>query len=415
MSDQSFEEEYMKKGRKRGRKRCIPEYAKDMSAEDLQKERNKRNAKKSRKKKKDYVEHLEKEIAKLSEELKGAKKIIATYKAREHLYQTGSQSGYSKLIMTQEQIKIKTEEFLKGRDSFPKDYLKYISTKFGADGTERRKVIKHAFKVIFDNLVPDAHKLFMQYNKMSKRVSREEIAAKMKKLKATKKAANELNGNEEIFYGLLLALNLDKDQKRSLAESQEYMHSIFTEYQEGIHSLVKNRNQFLRTMKKLKEYMVSTIKLLKPSQLISFSKFFRKVEHSPSIQFHELWEVNRGPSSSEETKEGVIVLSEDEPSENSDAEIPPVSESVIKSIEGDKDDGISKAMSTRNLEELKLKDDVMSHINQPEISLILNNGNQLDKIPHSDEIPCLEEGIDFGMSEDMCDYSVEGLYHSLLI
>ena len=60
-------------------------------------------------------------------------KVIATYKAREHLYQSGSQSGYSKLIMTQEQIKVKTEEFLKGntsssKDSF-KDYLNYISMK----------------------------------------------------------------------------------------------------------------------------------------------------------------------------------------------------------------------------------------------------------------------------------------------
>mmetsp|Transcript_7800 Transcript_7800/g.7366 ORF Transcript_7800/g.7366 Transcript_7800/m.7366 type:complete len:270 (-) Transcript_7800:236-1045(-) len=265
-------------------------------------------------------------------------KIIATYKAREHLYQAGSKSGYSKLIMTQEQIKVKTEEFLKGRDYFPKDYLAYISKKFGSDGTERRKVIKHAFKVIFDNLLPDSHKLFMYYNKVANLIPKEEVAAKLKKLKGSKRAASELAGDpHELFYGLLQALDLDKEQKKQFSESQMNLYSIYKEYQEVAHSLVKNRNRFLKSMGRLRSYIINDVlKLLTAKQVISFNQYFRKNEHSSLTQFHQLWEIKK--TKKKESKDEEVALSYGESSESSDFEVPPVSESVIKSIEGDKAD-----------------------------------------------------------------------------
>lgn len=75
--------------------------------------------------------------------------------------------------------------------------------------------------------------MFMYYNKMAGQISKEEVAAKMKKLKGTKKAASELVGDDqELFYGFLLALDLDKEQKRQFAQSQSALYSIYKEYQE---------------------------------------------------------------------------------------------------------------------------------------------------------------------------------------
>lgn len=71
----------------------------------------------------------------------------------------------------------------------------------------------------------------MHHNKMSFEIPKDEIAIRMKKLKATKKAEKELSGRDEIFFGLLLALNLDKDQKKKILESQTEMQGIFKEYQ----------------------------------------------------------------------------------------------------------------------------------------------------------------------------------------
>ena len=108
---------------------CIPEYAKNMSAEDLQKERNKRNAKKSRKKKKSYMEDLEKQVADLKQSLKETEAELARYKAKEHLYQTGDKSGYNELIKVQEMLKTKGEEIVKNSKDFPKHFISYLSHK----------------------------------------------------------------------------------------------------------------------------------------------------------------------------------------------------------------------------------------------------------------------------------------------
>jgi hypothetical protein len=98
-----------------------------------------------------------------------------------------------------------------------------LLNRYGANGTERRKVIKHAFKVIFDNIIPDIHKVFIHYNKYGKKISREEVSQKVKKLKVTKKAVNELEGEEKMFYDLLLSLNLTKEQKK---ESHVYFQEL---------------------------------------------------------------------------------------------------------------------------------------------------------------------------------------------
>jgi hypothetical protein len=100
-----------------------------MTAEDLQKERNKRNAKKSRKKKKNYIDTLEKKVSDLEEQLREANSEVARYKAKDHLYQTGDKSGYNELIKTQELFKVKGEEIIKNASDFPCHFLSFMSLK----------------------------------------------------------------------------------------------------------------------------------------------------------------------------------------------------------------------------------------------------------------------------------------------
>lgn len=108
----------------------MPAYAKDMTPEDLQKERNKRNAKKSRKKKKSYIEQLEKRVADLEYEVTNLHSELAKYKAKEHLYQTGDKSGYNELIKIQEYLKSKGPEIVNNCKEFPQQFISYLSTKY---------------------------------------------------------------------------------------------------------------------------------------------------------------------------------------------------------------------------------------------------------------------------------------------
>jgi len=102
--------------------------------------------------------------------------------------------------------------------------------RYGADGIERRKVLKNAFKVIYDNIIPDTHKPFIFHIKHRKTVSKEELSAKMKKLKATKKAASELNEKDRLFYTLLTTIDLTKEQKKLFKIKSEELNNIVGQY-----------------------------------------------------------------------------------------------------------------------------------------------------------------------------------------
>lgn len=84
--------------------------------------------------------------------------------------------------------------------------------------------------MIFDNIIPDIHKVFIHFNKHSKKISKEEISQKLKKLKVTKKAINELDGEEKMFYDLLLSINLTKEQKKESNVHFQELDGIVEEY-----------------------------------------------------------------------------------------------------------------------------------------------------------------------------------------
>lgn len=102
---------------------------------------------------------------------------------------------------------------------------------YGADGIERRKVIKNAFKVICESIIPSTHRAFICHAKLWKHFDKETIAEKMKKLKATKKAQLELCEEEKIFYNFLLAVNLDKEQKKQYKVKCDELTKLADEYE----------------------------------------------------------------------------------------------------------------------------------------------------------------------------------------
>lgn len=101
----------------------------NLTPEDLQKERNKRNAKKSRKKKKEYVETLEKRLADVENELAKTQTELAKYKAREHFYQTGNNSGYEELMKCKDLLKTNGAEVVEDITKFPENFITQISKK----------------------------------------------------------------------------------------------------------------------------------------------------------------------------------------------------------------------------------------------------------------------------------------------
>lgn len=74
------------------------------------------------------------------------------------------------------------------------------------------------------------HKVFIYHNKYSKKITKEEFKERMKKLKATKKAAAELNDQDKIFYELLITIGLTKDQKKDFRGLRSELDTITDQY-----------------------------------------------------------------------------------------------------------------------------------------------------------------------------------------
>lgn len=86
--------------------------------------------------------------------------------------------------------------------------------------------------MIFDNIIPDMHKLFVHYCKHKSTITKEEIAIKTKKLRSTKKAEGEMDEADRLFYGLMMSFKLDKDQKKEMGQLSIDLEPIYKEYKE---------------------------------------------------------------------------------------------------------------------------------------------------------------------------------------
>lgn len=56
------------------------------------------------------------------------------------------------------------------------------------------------------------------------------MAEKLKKLKATKKAAKELTDKEKLFYFFITSVDMDKEQKKMFKLKSEQLSLIIDQY-----------------------------------------------------------------------------------------------------------------------------------------------------------------------------------------
>lgn len=105
-----------------------------------------------------------------------------------------------------------------------------ILLRYGADGTNRRKVIKNAFRVILENIIPSLHRIFLYYLKKRKDIPKEDISARLKKVKATKKALAEMEPKDKLFYEFLAKLDLNKEQKKIFNDKCDELDKIAEKY-----------------------------------------------------------------------------------------------------------------------------------------------------------------------------------------
>ena len=85
--------------------------------------------------------------------------------------------------------------------------------------------------MIFDNIIPDTHKPFVNLIKQKEQTPKEVISEKLKRLKATKKASNELSDPEKVFYNLILAIDLDKEQNKMFKLKNKEMSNLLDQYE----------------------------------------------------------------------------------------------------------------------------------------------------------------------------------------
>jgi hypothetical protein len=91
-------------------------------------------------------------------------------------------------------------------------------------------VIKHAFKVLFDNMIPGMHKVFIHHNQFKKKIPDREFSEKLKRLKSTKKAVSELENADKAFYEFFLSLSLTKEQRREFKSKSVELDEISKQY-----------------------------------------------------------------------------------------------------------------------------------------------------------------------------------------
>lgn len=84
--------------------------------------------------------------------------------------------------------------------------------------------------MIFDNIVPDIHKVFIYHTKRQKEIPKEEFSKTMKKIKCTKKALSELKEEDRLFYEFLIKIDMDKEQKKLFKEKSVELEAITQKY-----------------------------------------------------------------------------------------------------------------------------------------------------------------------------------------
>lgn len=153
-----------KKTRRRRRLSC----EKDLSPESFRKTRNKRLAKESRMRKVGYIQSLEQKVSELENKIIALNERLESYRKKISHLEIDDKRGHENLSTAQDYWHTQVSETLKKKstsESHLKDIVDYFIATLGIAGSDRKKVIKNAIRVIIDNIVPESVKVLLYANK----------------------------------------------------------------------------------------------------------------------------------------------------------------------------------------------------------------------------------------------------------
>jgi len=134
----------------------------DLSPETFRKTRNKRLAKESRNRKGNYIKSLEQKVAEQEKTIVLLNEKLENYKKKIAYLEIDDKRGYANISEAQDYWHNQLSDAL-GNPSTSQDHLQNIVDYFfhtlGVAGSDRKKVIKNAIRVIIDNLLPETIKV----------------------------------------------------------------------------------------------------------------------------------------------------------------------------------------------------------------------------------------------------------------
>jgi hypothetical protein len=81
-------------------------------------------------------------------------------------------------------------------------------------------------------MIPDMHKIIIHHNKFKRKIPENEFSEKLKRLKVTKKAVNELQNEDRLFYEFFMTLDLNKEQKKQCKSLSGELDVISEQYEQ---------------------------------------------------------------------------------------------------------------------------------------------------------------------------------------
>lgn len=237
--------------------------------------RNKRLAKDSRDRKAKYIKDLESEIAQLKAQNRELMEKLESYKKERAYVEIGDNRGYNALKEAQEswhqQLSIALKETEKDSDTSTrlKNSINYLSNTLGPAGTDRKRVVKNAFKVIIKSLVPDSCQVVLFANNNTLRASDKELETL---LKSSEYKYNELMRTKGfgVVEEIITKAGITKQQRPYLHAYCKQLTEVRKEYENIVKECIRLRNKVFPVMERFQEINSELTKHVEPKQVGHF-------------------------------------------------------------------------------------------------------------------------------------------------
>lgn len=220
-----------------------------MSPRSKKREANKLYCKNTRRKNKEYTKQLEARIDELEDKVANLTSMVEKYKFKLHMMSIGEDKDLRDFKVMEEigRIELVGSLYNGTHSSHLKDKISELSKKSGSAGTDRQKLIKTAFKLIIENLVPDRMRILFNIVKEESSSTYEDY----KRLYSMNRKKFEMemqdpkyNEIDRFHYYTRVDPKLYNKMK-ILNEKNRYYHQKF---QLLVHETVRLRNKILKVI-----------------------------------------------------------------------------------------------------------------------------------------------------------------------